>query len=213
MILSVHFCFVTQRTHRSFPDPKHQKWLYRLPVLGTRIVNRFFGGAVAFQALPVPFLLYSDGALSPAMEEFPTGARLMNCDTEAERQQLLTDPEFRKEMRKDWFSMGPRMFHRQLDDMWIVSAPASAQHLIGKSFQQLSELAGEKRDALDIFMDLCQVHGDQVRWNCVPANCRPSILRWILDQEDVLIGFSELNDVGLLLAGRTADVIVVDPSK
>lgn len=145
------------------------------------------GGNVRFQALSVPFLVFSDGPTSPLFEEFRSGYELMNVN-EATKKEKCKNLEFRKNFKRDWYAWGQRLFHRNMDDMWIVSCPKHEEY-VGKSFGEIAKGIGV--DPVDLFLDLVAELGDGCRWKTVVANDRPEKLRKFLSDEAVIIGFSD----------------------
>lgn len=70
------------------------------------------GGNVRFQALSVPFLVFSDGPTSPLFEEFRSGYELMNVN-EATKKEKCKNLEFRKNFKRDWYAWGQRVKHQK----------------------------------------------------------------------------------------------------
>jgi len=166
-------------------DVKRSRLLHRAATAVARFANLFLRGDFRFQVLAGEFLLYGDGPVTPLFEEFATGVRLMDSSP-SERSALLSDPSFRAEFRRQWTRRGT-MFHKNLAEMWIVSAPD--QTMIGKSFAQV---AGERgRDPIDLYLDLIAAHDTGVRWKSVVANHRPAIRRRLMQHPDTLPGFND----------------------
>ncbi len=130
-------------------DVKTDRKIYRVATLGGKLLNSLLNANIRWQALAEPFLNYCDGVHTPLFEEFQTGVNAISA-TSDERKQMFADPAYRKAFRKDWESKATRVFHRNLNDMWIVASPVAGQQ--GRSFGELAQ--SERRDPLDFFMDL-----------------------------------------------------------
>lgn len=147
-----------------------------------------FGGDVRFQALAVPFVVYSDGANTPLFEEFGAGYQLMNLDEES-RKRKCANPEFRQRFRSNWYAWGPRLFNRNMADMWMEKCPAHPEYC-GKNFVEIAKMVNEK-DPVDLFLDLVVECGDKFRWKTLVANDRPEKVRKILTDEANIVGFND----------------------
>jgi N-acyl-D-aspartate/D-glutamate deacylase len=146
------------------------------------------GGNVRFQALPVTFELFADGIDAPVFEEFGAGTAALHLSDLAERGRLLDDPSYRRWFRRQWTNwLLPHTFHRDFNQSQIVACPDAA--LVGKSFASVAR--ARKRDAIDVFLDLCAEHGDALRWFTIIGNDRAGALRSIVSHPDVLLGFSD----------------------
>ncbi|TQV81302.1 amidohydrolase family protein [Exilibacterium tricleocarpae] len=168
-------------------DFKGNRALGQLPALLCSVINRLGRGNLRFQSLACPFELWSDGYNTPIFEEFHAGARLMNADTRAQRQQLFADPDWRRQFRREWLSVFNRSFHRDLTEMTVVACPDAS--LVGKTFSDIA--ADQGCDPVDCLLDLLAEHDQKLRWYSVVANDRPAVLRKILKRPFNQIGFSD----------------------
>jgi N-acyl-D-aspartate/D-glutamate deacylase len=172
----------------SLLDVRSNRLLYRAVGGLARLVNRFLGGNVRFQALPAAFELFADGIDAPVFEEFGAGTAALHLSDLAERGRLLSDPSYRRWFRRQWTNwLLPRAFHRDFNQSHIVACPDAT--LIGKSFASVARERG--KGALDVFLDLSAEYGDALRWFTIIGNDRPSALRRIVSHPDVLLGFSD----------------------
>ena len=172
----------------SMADVRSNRAVYRALGAIMRIANRFLGGALRMQALPMRFDLHVDGLDAPVFEELGAGTAALHLEDLDRRAELLRDPAYRRRFRRQWTSLvAPKVFHRDLRESTIVACPDPA--LIGRSFAEIAEARGEH--AVDTFLDLCAAHGDALRWHTTIANDRPEHLRRIVGHPDVLIGFSD----------------------
>jgi len=152
----------------------------------TTIANVIFGADVRFQALADVFRVYSDGVTNPIMEEFPRAAAAITLPSDA-RKRMFDDPAFRKAFRREWRGLGGT-FHRRFDEMEILEVPEHP----GWRGQTFGDVARQqKRDALDLFMDLIAQYDDQIRWVTSVGNHRPAVRRRLLAHETTLPGFSD----------------------
>lgn len=152
------------------------------------VVNRL-GGDFRFQHLPVPFEVYADGIDLVVFEEFGSGAAALHLKDEVERNELLSDEQYRRWFRKDYDNKyGPRAWHRDFFDAEIVSCPDKS--VVGKSFGEV----GVERGGLhpvDAFLDLVLQHGTAIRWRTTISNHRPKMLRRLARMNGLQMGFSD----------------------
>lgn len=167
-------------------DVKTNRAVYRIATIGATVMNGLLRSNIRWQSLAEPFLNYCDGVFTPLFEEFPTGVAAISASPE-ERRRMFADPEYRAAFRKDWESPSERLFHRNLDDMWILSSPVAGH--AGKSFQQAAEDAGA--DPIEYFMDLMAEHDTAVRWKTVVTNDRPEKRRFLFAHPTTLPGFND----------------------
>jgi N-acyl-D-aspartate/D-glutamate deacylase len=156
----------------------------------TRLLNRLLGSFVRFQHLPVPFELYSDGIDLPVFEEFGAGTAALHLRDQLERNELLSDVEYRRRFRRsfDRKKLGPSLWHRDFHDATIVECPDES--LIGKSFGQIADERG--LHPLDAFLDVLVENGERnVRWTTIVANHRPKYLDKLATEPSVHMGFSD----------------------
>jgi N-acyl-D-aspartate/D-glutamate deacylase len=153
-----------------------------------RIFNACFDADFRWQALPELFDLWADGIDLVVFEEFGAGAAALHLAEHARRATLLREPEFRASFRKDWTDRyAPKFFHRDLAESLVLRAPDAS--LVGKSFAEIAKVRGH--DAVDTFLDLVAEHGTKLRWYTIMANDRPEVVREMVNNPDVLIGFSD----------------------
>lgn len=167
-------------------DVKTNRLIYKVATIGATVMNGLFRSNIRWQSLAEPFLNYCDGVFTPLFEEFPTGVAAISA-TADERRQMFTDREYRAAFRADWESTRERLFHRNLDDMWIVASPIPGQ--VGKSFQQVAEEAGV--EPIVYFLDLMAEHDTAVRWKTVVTNDRPDKRRFLFAHPTTLPGFND----------------------
>ncbi|MBX3415651.1 MAG: amidohydrolase family protein [Pirellulales bacterium] len=167
-------------------DVKTNRKVYKIATLGATVLNGLLRSNIRWQSLAEPFLNYCDGVFTPLFEEFPTGVVAISA-TADERRQMFSDPQYRAAFRADWESTRERLFHRNLDDMWIVASPIPGQ--VGKSFQQVAEETGA--EPIVYFMDLMAEHDTAVRWKTVVTNDRPDKRRFIFAHPTTLPGFND----------------------
>ncbi len=167
-------------------DVKTDRKIYKIATTLGRVLNKFCNANIRWQALAEPFLNYCDGVHTPLFEEFSTGVNAISA-TSDERKAMFADPAFRRDFRKQWESTATRVFHRNLDDMWIVSSPIPGQQ--GKSFAELAKAAGA--EPLDYFMDLIAQHDSAIRWKTVVTNDRAAERQFIFAHDSSLPGFND----------------------
>ena len=167
-------------------DIKTNRRIYRIATTIGVVCNRLLRANIRWQALAEPFLNYCDGVHTPLFEEFATGVAAISstCD---KRKRMFADADFRQAFRRDWEDTRSRVFHRNLDDMWVVSSPIAGQE--GKSFDELARAAG--RDPLDFFMDLLAEYDSAIRWKTVVTNDRDEERQYIMAHDTTLPGFND----------------------
>src|SRR5581483_3464726 len=155
-------------------DVKTNRKIYKIATVGATVLNSLFRANIRWQALAEPFLNYCDGVFTPLFEEFPAGVEAISAPPD-QRRAMLADPKYRARFRREWESTDERVFHRNLDDMFVVSSPIPGQ--VGKSFQQLADQQGA--DPLEYFLDLLAEHDTAIRWKTVVTNDRPDKRQYI----------------------------------
>ena len=169
-------------------DAKADPWL--APILGplTRLVNRLTQADFRWQTLPVPFETYADGMEFVVFEEFPAGQAALHLASHDLRSELFKDPAYRQRFREDVDKrFGPRVWHRDFDDAWIVACPD--QTVVGKSVGELARQSAQHPG--DLFLDLLVEHGPRLRWRTVLANHRPQVVAKLVAEPSTLIGFAD----------------------
>ena len=169
-------------------DAKSTPGLHRLLAGLTRFVNRVLGGDMRWQALPVPFEVYSDGIDLVVFEEFATGRALLHLVDQVERNTLMNDVAYRRRFRKDYEKSGTsRVWQRDFHDAFIVSAPDAS--LNGRSFGEVADERGVH--PVDAFLDLVVAYGKKLRWRTVIANHRPREVERMMSEPCALLGFAD----------------------
>jgi N-acyl-D-aspartate/D-glutamate deacylase len=169
-------------------DVKADPWL--APLLGplTRLVNRLTQANFRWQTLPVPFETYADGMEFVVFEEFPAGQAALHLASHDLRNELFRDPAYRQQFRQDVDKrFGPRVWHRDFDDAWIVACPDS--RVVGKTVGELAR--ARQIHPGDLFLDLLVEHGPHLRWRTVLANHRPEVVAKLVAEPSTLIGFAD----------------------
>ena len=153
-----------------------------------RLVNRL-GADFRWQHLPVPFEVYADGIDLVIFEEFGSGAAALHLQEKLARDELMRDPEYRKQFRKDYErKYDPRVWQRDFFDAEIVECPDAS--VVGKSFGQVGVERGGKHP-VDAFLDLVLEHGTDIRWRTTISNHRPAVLKKLARDPGVQLGFSD----------------------
>lgn len=153
-----------------------------------KVVNRL-GGDFRWQHLPVPFEVYADGIDLVIFEEFGSGAAALHLQEKIARDELMRDPEYRQQFRKDYErKYDPRVWQRDFFDAEIVACPDAS--VVGKSFGQVGvERSG--KHPVDAFLDLVLEHGTDIRWRTTISNHRPGILKKLAQDPGIQLGFSD----------------------
>jgi N-acyl-D-aspartate/D-glutamate deacylase len=169
-------------------DVKADPWLARLLGPLTRFINRLTRADFRWQTLPVPFVTYADGMEFVVFEEFPSGQAALHLASQDMRSEIFRDPDYRRRFREDVDKrFGPRVWHRDFDDAWIVDCPD--QSLAGHSVGELARARGVHPG--DLFLDLLVEHGPRLRWRTLIANHRPEVVEQLVAEPSTLIGFAD----------------------
>jgi N-acyl-D-aspartate/D-glutamate deacylase len=163
--------------------------LHRIIAGVTRFVNRFLGGDLRWQTLPVPFEVHADGIDLVVFEEFDAGRAVLHLVDEVERNTLMQDEAYRRSFRKDYEKKWtPRVWQRDLYDATITHCPDEPA-LVGKTF---GAVADERNiHPVDAFLDLVVQYGKKVRWKTVIANHRPKEVAHMANEPVALMGFAD----------------------
>jgi N-acyl-D-aspartate/D-glutamate deacylase len=172
----------------SLMDIRSNRSLYKLLQGIARFINGPLGGDFRFQALPVPFDLYADGFDLVVFEEFGAGAAGLHLADLAERRKLFRDQKYRAWFRREWRNpLIPKVFHRNFGMAVVKACPDPS--LVGSTFEEIATRRGE--DVVDTFLDLVADYGPELRWYTMMGNDRFAPLASILDDDGVVIGFSD----------------------
>jgi N-acyl-D-aspartate/D-glutamate deacylase len=172
----------------SAADPKSDPWIHRMFGPMARAVNGPGRGSFRWQHLPVAFKVYSDGIDLVIFEEFGAGRAALHLQDELARNQLLSDPQYRRQFRLDYEKKyAPRVWHRDFYDAQIVECPDAS--VVGKSIGAVADERG--LHVVDAFLDLVVEHGKALRWYTVITNARPEIREKLARQAGIQIGFSD----------------------
>lgn len=169
-------------------DVKADPWLARILGPLTRWINRLTRADFRWQTLPVPFVTYADGMEFVVFEEFPAGEAALHLASHDLRSELFQDADYRRRFRRDVEKkFGPRVWHRDFDDAWIVECPDASA--VGHSVGELAKARGAH--PADLFLDLLVAHGPRLRWRTVLANHRPEVVEKLVAEPSTLIGFAD----------------------
>ena len=169
-------------------DAKSSRGLHHVLGRLARFVNERLGGDMRWQALPVPFEVYSDGIDLVVFEEFGAGRAALHLADEVARSELMKDEGYRRRFRRDYDArFTPRVWHRDFHDAQIVGCPDAS--VVGKSFGEVAEARGQH--SVDAFLDLVVAHGRKLRWHTTIANDRPEEMVSLVTEPSALIGFSD----------------------
>ncbi len=169
-------------------DTKANPMLAGALTKATGVLNRFLGGDLRWQSVPMPFEVYADGMDLVVFEEFGAGEAALHLAEELERNALIKGVEYRRRFRRDYEKRwSPRVWHRDFYDAEIVDAPDTT--LRGKSFGQVAD--ERQLHPVDAFLDLVVEHGSKLRWKTTIANHRPEALEKLLSHSSVHISFAD----------------------
>lgn len=169
-------------------DVKADPWLASILGPLTRWINRLTRADFRWQTLPVPFETYADGMEFVVFEEFPAGQAALHLASHDLRSELFKDPDYRRRFRQDVEKkFGPRVWHRDFDDAWIVQCPDNS--VVGHSIGELAK--NRNLHPADLFLDLLVQYGPRLRWRTVLANHRPKVVAQLVNEPSTLIGFAD----------------------
>lgn len=169
-------------------DPVATPGIHRVLGAVTRAVNRFLGANLRWQALPVPFEIYSDGMELVVFEEFGSGQAALHLADEMARNALMRDPAYRRRFREDYEArFTPRVWQRDFHQAFIDACPDPS--VVGRSIGQVAD--ERKEHPADTFLDLVAEHGSKFRWHTLIANHRPRERAWMMREPSALMGFAD----------------------
>ncbi|MCB9230137.1 MAG: amidohydrolase family protein [Bacteroidia bacterium] len=170
-------------------DLMADRYIFGAVSLAARIANLLFKGDFRMQSPPAPFTVYYDGVDSVMFEEFPSGQALRHLAKNLDqRNELITDPQFRKEFKAEMRKkFAPKVWHRDLSKAIILKCPDSS--LIGRNFYEIAEEKGQNPG--DLFLDLIVQYDKKIRWTTTIANDRKEKYPSIYNHPSNLISFSD----------------------
>jgi N-acyl-D-aspartate/D-glutamate deacylase len=169
-------------------DVKVDPWISSVLGPATEWINRLSHADFRWQTLPVPFETYADGMEFVVFEEFPSGRAALHLTSQDLRSELFKDPEYRRKFRQDVEKkFGPRVWHRDFNDAWIVECPDNK--VVGKSVGEVARERGMHPG--DLFLDLLVEHGSRLRWRTIIGNHRPEVVEKLVAEPATLIGFAD----------------------
>jgi N-acyl-D-aspartate/D-glutamate deacylase len=172
-------------------------------------------GKFHFQVLSTPFLLWSEGAISPIFEEFATTRPLLACDVDdrAGRVAILSNPEYAARFERDWYDKRiVSTFQRDLRVMRIDQCPVPEwcgengaqvhQRLLRyQGGDDAAARSSAEREAFEAtatglteagyFLHLLRHYDRDIRWHIVVGNDRPEVLEKLLFSDYTLPGFND----------------------
>lgn len=183
-------------------------------------LSKFFNswlmqGKFHFQVLSTPFLLWSEGAISPIFEEFAATRQLLACDVDdrAGRLAILSNPDYIGRFERDWYDRRiVSTFQRDLQVMRIDACPIAewcgetgADAYARLRRYQAGDDAAARSDAERTVFDAAPAdpsearfflfllaHFDRdIRWHIVVGNDRPEVLEELLFSDYTLPGFND----------------------
>lgn len=165
------------------------RYIYPLVSTLSGTFNTFFNADFRMQSPPVPFTVYYDGVDSVMFEEFPSGEALRHLAKNLDqRNQLIKDPEFRKQFKKEIKKkFAPKVWHRDLSIAYILKCPDES--IIGKNFYQLAE--ERKEHPVDTFLDLVAEYDKKITWTTTIANDREERYKSLYNSKNNIISFSD----------------------
>ncbi|HEX6839090.1 MAG TPA: N-acyl-D-glutamate amidohydrolase [Polyangia bacterium] len=190
MLESAAFAFrkPLRTTLITLADAKSSPGLHRFIAGVTGFVNRFLGGDLRWQTLPVPFEVYADGIDLVVFEEFGAGQAALHLADEVERNALMSDEKYRRSFRKDYAKRySPRVWQRDFHDAHIVACPDAS--VVGRSFGDVADERGIH--PVDAYLDLVVAYGRKLRWRTTIANHRPVEVERMVREPAALIGFAD----------------------
>ena len=197
-------------------DLVHDRSVWKVFMQLARFFNSWImKGKFHFQVLSTPFLLWSEGAISPIFEEFETTRPLLACDVDDAdgRRRILSNPEYIEKFERDWYDKRiVSTFQRDLKVMNIDSCPVPEwcgdngasiyarllDYQGGNIAAARSDLEREAFDAVPdkinearFFIHLMAHYDRDIRWHIVVGNDRPEVLKQMLFNDYTLPGFND----------------------
>lgn len=197
-------------------DLVHDRKVWKVFLQLARFFNsRLMQGKFHFQVLATPFLLWSEGAISPIFEEFAATRPLLACDVDdrAGRLRILTNPEYLERFERDWYDRRiVSTFQRDLAVMRIDQCPVSewcgetgadvyarlrryqggdATAARSTAEREVFAAAPPALSEARFFLFLLAHFDRDIRWHIVVGNDRPEVLEQLLFHPYTLPGFND----------------------
>lgn len=197
-------------------DLAHDRSVWKVFLSLAKFLNsRVMKGHFHFQVLSTPFLLWSEGAISPIFEEFETTRPLLAVDVDDReaRRRILSNESYVKKFERDWYDKRiVSTFQRDLNVMNIDSAPVPewCGDTGGAVYRRLCDWHAGNADAArsdaereafeaapkpvsepGFFLHLLRHYDRDIRWHIVVGNDRPEVLERLLFDDNTLPGFND----------------------
>jgi N-acyl-D-aspartate/D-glutamate deacylase len=197
-------------------DLVHDRKVWKTFLKLAKLFNsRLLQGKFHFQVLATPFLLWSEGAISPIFEEFSATRPLLACDVDDRegRRRILANPDYVAQFERDWYDKSlVSTFQRDLGVMHIDRCPvaewcgetgAAVYARLGRfqagdddaprsqAEREAFEAAPERSSEARFFLHLLEEYDRDLRWHIVVGNDRPEVLEQLLFDANTLPGFND----------------------
>ncbi len=197
-------------------DLTHDRGVWKVFLQLARLLNSWLlQGHFHFQVLSTPFLLWSEGAVSPIFEEFETMRPLLAVDVDDRegRRRILDNEDYTRRFEKDWYDKCiVSTFQRNMDVMFIDECPVPewCGGNGGDVFRRLRDYhsgnanaarSDTEREAFDaapnpvsepgFFLHLMRHYDRDLRWHMILGNDRPEVLEKLLFDKNTLPGFND----------------------
>ena len=153
-------------------DAKSSPGLHRFIGAVTRFVNRFLGGDLRWQTLPVPFEVYADGIDLVVFEEFGAGQAALHLADEVERNALMDDEAYRRRFRRDYEQALYRRACGSATSTTRRSSPAPTPSVVGTLVRRGRRRARHPSRSTPTSISWSRT-GRKLRWRTTIANHRP----------------------------------------
>lgn len=197
-------------------DLVHDRTVWKVFLQLSKFFNSWLmQGKFHFQVLSTPFLLWSEGAISPIFEEFAATRELLACDVDDRegRLRILSNPEYIARFERDWYDRRiVSTFQRDLKVMRIDACPVSewcgetgadayarlqryqegdADAARSSAEREVFEAGPLQPSAARFFLFLLAHFDRDIRWHIVVGNDRPEVLEKLLFSQYTLPGFND----------------------
>ena len=169
-------------------DLKSQPYLPVLGPVAGWFAKHFLRADFKWQFLPSPMVIYAYGLDFNSFGELADARILRDVRNPDDMYAEAKKPGFREMLRRDMDGvLTAGLWHRDFSDAWVVECPDAS--LVGRNFADIG--AEQGKDPIDAFLDLCIKHEDALRWGIQFGNHRPKVMRKLIKNPHLHVGFAD----------------------
>ncbi len=169
-------------------DLKSNPFLPRITMAVGWFTNRVLGGNMRWQTLPGPFIFEGTGVDCIFFNELSSGAALRKLRSVEDQRSLIADPAYREAFKKGLRNiMTKGLWNRDFSEVEIVACPDGS--VVGSNLVAIGAARGI--DPLDAWFEMYLEHGDHLRWRIPLTSRRPNVIRKMVSDPSLHVGFAD----------------------